>query len=791
MPTVGELAYIVSADTSKFTKGMVASKAELREAKKVFEATRTPAEKYGAEVQKLDNLHKKGAIDAETHRRAVKRAADSYREATGSAKSFGAAMSSFLGNLGANAASLGIGKLISEIKQGLSEVMNFQQAMANSTAIAGEVSAAGFAKMESQAHRIAYQTKFSATEAAQGYEFLISSGLNAEQAVAASGVTAKFAQAGTMDLANATKYLTDAQGALGLKSADVTENMRQMQRVGDVLTKGNMISTASVEDMSKALTTKAATAARLVGMELEEVAGWIAVLADQGIKGEEAGTNFAITLRELQSASLENADAFKKAKIAVFDQRGELRKLADIVGDMEKRLGSMSDAEKKAELAALGFTDKSMGTIQAMLGMSEKGRDFVEQMQKAAGTLDDVASKKFPALAQALHQTKAVWDAFLTQSLTPTADAMGKMATQDMPMMGKGLAFLLDATDALSQSWQGWQTLAANVGALPLEAINALAGAVINFENELRRMAGLEAIKPKWLADSREMALAAGKAADDSVKAWEKLNKQETRGEKFRRQFEEMTRPLDNGGEAAKTKAAADPNAQAALDSMLGSYDPPKNRDEWLKALDMTPTLSPLDAYRKRLDDIQKAYKEAGISAKEMAEANEQALHKLLGVKGADDPFTAFKARLDEIAMLDLEGKFKTPKQHDAAMKQAQDQLRKDAGIMEPKKDPFAAAKEKFAALQKYAEANPADQAGIRATAKSIQDEFAKSIEKTDPSKATVGGSLARGSAEAFRLQAERNGAGKGQNIQEKQLKALETIARRLLEAPPLTITTI
>ena len=65
------------------------------EARNVFEATRTPAERLEAEIEKLNKLFAAGAIDAETHARAVEQA----REQMGEAANAGSKLGDVLGSL--------------------------------------------------------------------------------------------------------------------------------------------------------------------------------------------------------------------------------------------------------------------------------------------------------------------------------------------------------------------------------------------------------------------------------------------------------------------------------------------------------------------------------------------------------------------------------------------------------------------------------------------------------------------------------------------------------------------
>ncbi len=104
----------------------------------------------------------------------------------------------------------------------------FEQSMASSTAIMGDLSDAMRRSLEQTAKQVAFQTKFSAKEASEAYFFLASAGLDAAQAIAALPQVAKFAQAGMFDLSLATDLATDAQSALGLSVADAQQNLANL-----------------------------------------------------------------------------------------------------------------------------------------------------------------------------------------------------------------------------------------------------------------------------------------------------------------------------------------------------------------------------------------------------------------------------------------------------------------------------------------------------------------------------------------------------------------------------------
>lgn len=72
----------VITNTNATTAAASAMSKAVSDAKAVFDATRTPAEAYGIEIEKLNALLKAGRIDQETYARAVKQAQDAMTAAT-------------------------------------------------------------------------------------------------------------------------------------------------------------------------------------------------------------------------------------------------------------------------------------------------------------------------------------------------------------------------------------------------------------------------------------------------------------------------------------------------------------------------------------------------------------------------------------------------------------------------------------------------------------------------------------------------------------------------------------
>lgn len=355
----------------------------------------------------------------------------------------------------------------------------FDQAINQSLAIVSNVTPEIRDQFEAVARTVGTTLRFSAAEAGEAFFFLASAGFDVAQQLTALPKVAQFAQAGMFDLSTATTLLADSQSALGLRLKDPIANMRELTRVSDVLTKANILSNAEVQQFAEALTNRAASAARTVGVELEEVVAVLAAFADQGLKGEAAGEAFAIVLRDLQTAALKNKDDFRDFGVAVFDAAGEIRPLADVVGDLEKAFDGLSDAQTRQALIDLGFQDRSVSNLLVLLGTSQAIRDYTTELQNAGGATQELADKQLLSLGARLDLAKQQFeDAKITlgEELVPAVEAFIAI----LPDVIEGVRNLAPAVE---------QVAAAFSDAAPAAA--SFASTIINFVESIPRSLGI------------------------------------------------------------------------------------------------------------------------------------------------------------------------------------------------------------------------------------------------------------------------------------------------------------
>lgn len=314
--------------------------------------------------------------------------------------------------------------LMSKINESMRGVLQFQDQFVKSTSIMIDVSEGMRAEMRDVALSMSADSKFSADQLAESYYFLASAGLDAKQQIAALGPVTEFATAGAFDLATATDLLTDAQSALGKTVEDAAENQKNMIHLSDLLIKANTLANASAQQFSEALTNEAGQAMRQFGIEMENGIAVLAAFADQGIKGNVAGSLFGRAVRLMIKAYQDEPDAFKKMGLQIFDASGAMRNFADIASDLERILGPLSTEQRALTLNTLGFQARTQQAILPLVGMSDAIREYEAGLRSAGGVTAQVADNQMQSLDARVNKLTNAWEAFKVRAIEPAANAI-------------------------------------------------------------------------------------------------------------------------------------------------------------------------------------------------------------------------------------------------------------------------------------------------------------------------------------------------------------------------------
>ena len=242
-------------------------------------------------------------------------------------------------------------------------------------------------------------TAFSATQAAEGLNYMALAGYSADEAMTMLPTVLNLAAAGSMELATASDMVTDAQSALGLSAEETVELVDQMA-------KASSTTNTSVSQLGEAMLTVGGTAKMMKGgtQELSQVLG---LLADNGIKGSEGGTALRNILLSLSAPTDKAAKQMEALGLDVFDASGNMRSMEDIIGDLGSALDGMTDEERTQAISNI-FNKRDLKSVNALLGTSaERWNEVGNAVANAGGAAEQMAETQLDNMAGSLTLLKS------------------------------------------------------------------------------------------------------------------------------------------------------------------------------------------------------------------------------------------------------------------------------------------------------------------------------------------------------------------------------------------------
>lgn len=287
----------------------------------------------------------------------------------------------------ANLATAGIAVAAGAVKDFCSEVVEigqtFETSMSKVSALSG-ATGDDLATLEAKARELGASTTFSASQAADALGYMALAGWDTEQMLAGVGSVLTLAQAGEMELAAASDLVTDYLSAFNMEASETA-------RMVDVLSYAQANANTTVEGLGMAFKNCAANA-NAAGMDVETTSAAISMMANQGLKGSEAGTALNAVLRDMTAKMEDGAIAIGEQSVAVMDAEGNYRDFTDILADVQAATNGMGDAEKAAALQST-FTADSIKGLNLMLNAgADEMVGFRDELYGCAGAAEETAA---------------------------------------------------------------------------------------------------------------------------------------------------------------------------------------------------------------------------------------------------------------------------------------------------------------------------------------------------------------------------------------------------------------
>ncbi|UAT35598.1 phage tail tape measure protein [Escherichia fergusonii] len=260
-----------------------------------------------------------------------------------------------------------------------------------------------FKALREQALKLGSETQFTASDAASGQSFLAMAGFTPQAIQAALPGVLNMALAGGVELGETADI-----GSNILTQFNLTAD--QMDRVGDTLTAAFTRTNTDLRALGETMKYTGPVAAKL-GISLEEEAAMAGMLANNGLRGSDAGTAMRASLSRLASPPKAAADALKELGVSVADARGKMRPMEDVLLDLYKATQKYGQVDQVSFFKDIAGEEAFVGlqTLVAAAGSGELQK-LTRELQGARGEADRVAKVMADNLDGDLKNLDSAWE---------------------------------------------------------------------------------------------------------------------------------------------------------------------------------------------------------------------------------------------------------------------------------------------------------------------------------------------------------------------------------------------
>lgn len=380
------------------------------------------------------------------------------------------------GIIGADIFSSALSGIKGFVQSSFDAAASFEQQLSNIKALTG-ASEDQVKTIQELSMKLGKETAFSALEAAQGIEELLKAGVSLE-AVIDGGIKGALdlAAAGGIEVAAAAEIASTALNAF--KDDNLT-----VSAAADILAGAANSSATSVDQLRLSLSMSSVVAAGL-GISFRDTNTALALFAQNGLKGSDAGTSLKTMLLNLQPTTADQVEAFydlglingevvrktdgtidtiKVLSNEFFDATGKVKSLGEISKLLNDKLKGLTSQQRLLALETMFGTD----AIRAANILFKEGEEGVTKMQEAMskvkatdvaaermnnfkGVMDNFNStmetlqitlgeKFLPGLTDGIREATSVLNGFMDNSVTPLEIALGTGLVLAATLAGRAL----------------------------------------------------------------------------------------------------------------------------------------------------------------------------------------------------------------------------------------------------------------------------------------------------------------------------------------------------------------
>ena len=330
--------------------------------------------------------------------------------------------------------SVGLGDTVNTYK-------NFESMMSQVGAISGATGQA-FEDLTAKAQEMGATTKFTATEAAEAFNYMAMAGWQPKQMISGISGIMNLAAASGESLGSTSDIVTDALTAFGLKASD-------SGHFADVLAKASASANTNVGMLGESFKYVAPVAGAMK-YSVEDTSLALGLMANSSIKGSMAGTALKTSLANMAAPTDSMATAMKEYGISLTDSSGNMKTLKGVMDNLRGSLGGLSETEQTAAASTI-FGKEAMSGMLAIINASEQDyNDLSNAIGNSKDAAQDMADTMLDNLAGSMtlmqSAVEGVQNSF-GQRLTPYVRGFVDSITDAMPAVTVALNDFMDTVD--------------------------------------------------------------------------------------------------------------------------------------------------------------------------------------------------------------------------------------------------------------------------------------------------------------------------------------------------------
>ena len=331
------------------------------------------------------------------------------------------------------------------VKDAVSTYSDFNQAMANTSAIAG-ANEEQMKKLESAALEMGKKTTKTATEASEALGYMALAGWDVDTSIASLEPVLRLSEATQMDLATCSDLVTDSMSALGLTADQLTDYLNVTCQANN---KSNTTAQALMEAMIGC-----GGAAKSAGMDYKQTAAALGILANNGVKGAEAGTALNSMLVRMTTKDVAQK-AFKELGVSIYDSSGQMRNMQDILVELNGAMSGLTQEQKNNYMSAIAGTNYYTqfgylleGVKEGADGAASTWTSLTEAFDNSDGALMNMANQMNDTLPAAM----AIFNSAVDDAKIRLCQVFAPMAKDAIKGVADALPSITDKVVGVVQS---------------------------------------------------------------------------------------------------------------------------------------------------------------------------------------------------------------------------------------------------------------------------------------------------------------------------------------------------